>query len=66
NYCSNFLLHRLDELLENVPLANRLGMMFQKDGHPAHTIFLARTILNQKFPGKWIGLYGPQEWPPRS
>lgn len=40
--------------------------MFQQDGHPAHPSFLARIILNQKFPGRWIRLYGPQEWPPRS
>ena len=66
HYYGNFLLHRLDELLEDVPLANRLEMMFQQDGHPAHTSLLARNILNQKFPGRWIGLHGPQEWPPRS
>ncbi|EFN64531.1 hypothetical protein EAG_07520, partial [Camponotus floridanus] len=38
----------------------------QQDGHPAYTSILARIILNQKFPGRWIGLHGPQEWPPRS
>jgi len=66
HYYSQFLLHRLDELLEDVPLASRLEMIFQQDGHPAHTSLLARRILNQKFPGRWIGLHGPQEWPPRS
>lgn len=65
-YYSQFLLHRLDELLDDVPLASRLEMIFQQDGHPAHTSLLARTILNRKFPGRWIGLHGPQEWPPRS
>mgnify|MGYP006961465124 CR=1 FL=1 len=65
-YYSQFLLHRLDELLEDVPLANRLDMIFQQDGHPAHTSLLARRVLNQKFPRRWIGLHGPQEWPPRS
>jgi len=38
-------------------------MIFQQDGHPAHASLLARTILNKKFPGRWIGLHGPQEWP---
>lgn len=65
-YYSQFLLNRLDELLDDVPLASRLEMIFQQDGHPAHTSLLARTILNRKFPGRWIGLHGPQEWPPRS
>jgi len=40
HYYSQFLLHRLDELLEDVPLASRLEMIFQQDGHPAHTFFL--------------------------
>jgi len=66
NYYANFLRHRLNELLEDVPLANRLEMIFQQDGHPAHTSRLARAVLNEKFPGRWIGLYGPHEWPPRS
>jgi len=65
DYYTDFLLHRLPELLENVPLAQRIEMLFQQDGHPAHTSRLARTILNKKFPGRWIGLHG-QEWPPRS
>ncbi|XP_070528721.1 uncharacterized protein [Cardiocondyla obscurior] len=65
-YYSNFLLNRLNELLENVPLAHRARMIFQQDGHPAHTSHVVRHILNQKFPNKWIGLHGPQVWPPRS
>ncbi|RLU24746.1 hypothetical protein DMN91_002836 [Ooceraea biroi] len=65
-YYIDFLLHRLNELLEDVPLAHRIGMMFQQDGHPAHSSRLARNILNKKFPEKWIGLHGPREWPPRS
>ncbi|XP_070524010.1 histone-lysine N-methyltransferase SETMAR-like [Cardiocondyla obscurior] len=65
-YYSEFLLNRLNDLLEDVPLAQRLEMRFQQDGHPAHTSRLARNILREKFSEKWIGLYGPQEWPPRS
>ena len=64
-YYANFLRNRLNELLEDVPYANRLEMIFQQDGHPAHTSNLAR-VFNEKFPGRWIGLYGPHEWPPRS
>jgi len=65
DYYTVFLL-RFPELLENVPLAQRIEMLFQQDGHPAHTSCLARIILNQKFPRRWIGLHGSQEWPPRS
>jgi len=65
HYYANFLLHRLDELLEDIPLAERCQIIFQQDGHPAHTSRLARNILNHKFQ-RWIGLHGPQEWPPRS
>lgn len=60
------MLYRLNELLEDVPLANRLHLTFQQDGHPAHTSLIARNILNRKFPERWIGLHGPREWPPRS
>lgn len=66
NNYANFLLHRLDELLEDIPLAERLQIIFQQDGHPAHTSCLARNILYKKFPERWIGVHGPQEWPPRS
>jgi len=52
DYYANFLIHRLDEHLEDVPLANRLEIIFQQDGHPAHTSILTRIILNQKFPGR--------------
>lgn len=45
-YYSQFLLHRLDELLDDVPLVSRLEMIFQQDGHPAHTSLLTRAILN--------------------
>lgn len=42
-------------------------MIFQQDGHPAHTSIAARTVLNRKFPNKWIGKHSDfQEWPPRS
>jgi hypothetical protein len=39
---------------------------FQQDGHPAHSSTIARTWLDEAFPDRWIGLYGPVEWPPRS
>lgn len=65
NY-SHFLQNRLHQLLDNVPLHIRRNMYFQQDGHPAHTSLQARTVLNREYPDRWIGLHGPQEWPPRS
>ncbi|XP_011858894.1 PREDICTED: uncharacterized protein LOC105556413 [Vollenhovia emeryi] len=46
---SAFLEEILPDLLEDVPLAIRPNIIFQQDGHPAHTSFLARTVLNQRF-----------------
>lgn len=64
---ADFIEHTLSDLLENVPLALRSTIIFQQDGHPAHTSIVARTILNRKFPNRWIGKRSNfQEWPPRS
>lgn len=65
SYCS-FLTNELDQLLENVPLYTRQNMIFQQDNCPAHTSRAARQILNQKFPNRWIGKFGPVPWPARS
>lgn len=62
----NFLSEVLPVLLEDVPLATRQTMWFQQDGHPAHTSRAARAVLDRMFEGRWIGLHGPREWPPRS
>lgn len=66
NYYANFLRDRLNELFENVPLANRLQLIFQQDGYPAHISRLARAVLNKKISQRWIELYSPHEWPSRS
>jgi hypothetical protein len=39
---------------------------FQHDGAPAHTAQQTTELLNQHFPGKWVGINGPTQWPPRS
>ena len=39
---------------------------FQQDGAPAHTCRMVREWLDEKFEDRWIGKYGPIEWPPRS
>ncbi|XP_024875933.1 uncharacterized protein LOC112457238 [Temnothorax curvispinosus] len=64
---SAFLEETLPGLLEDVPLHIRPNIIFQQDGHPAHTSVLARTILNRRFTKKWIGIHSDlHEWPPRS
>ena len=66
NY-SAFLENYLPILLEDVSLDVRRRIIFQQDGHPAHTSYLARTYLNRTFPNRWIGIRSPLfEWPPRS
>jgi len=35
--CAAFLDETLGELLENIPLGLLINMIFQQDGHPAHT-----------------------------
>lgn len=56
----------LPNLLENLPLQLRLNMWFQQDGAPAHTARMSRQILNGTFPNRWIGKFGPVNYPPRS
>jgi hypothetical protein len=53
-------------LLEEVPLAKRMGMVFQRDGAPAHYSRLVTHHLNLTFPERWIGRGGHVQWPPRS
>ncbi|EZA61477.1 hypothetical protein X777_07810 [Ooceraea biroi] len=37
----------------------------QQDGCPSHTSRVARAVINNMFPNKWIGKYGPIDFPPR-
>lgn len=39
---------------------------FQQDGAPAHTAIVTRRYLNDVFPDRWVGKFGPIAWPPRS
>ena len=39
---------------------------FQQDGAPLHFTLDVRTLLDSKFPNRWIGRRGPIEWQPRS
>lgn len=51
-------------LFEAMPLEEELW--WQMDGCPAHNGRPVRNWLNQHYPGRWIGRYGPVHWPARS
>jgi len=63
---ANFLQDELPALLENVPLQTRRQMSYQHDGAPSHFSQVVRQYLNHKFPNRWIGRGGTQNWSPRS
>ena len=41
-------------------------MYYQHDGAPPHFSQVVRQYLDHKFPNRWIGRGGTQNWPPRS
>lgn len=41
-------------------------IIFQHDGAPAHSAAVVTEFLNNTFPGRWIGRFGPYKWPARS
>jgi len=53
-------------MLDDIPLAFKENMIFQQDGAPSHNAQLVSHYLNDFFQKRWIGIYGPIEWPPRS
>jgi hypothetical protein len=62
---ANSLQDELPAILVNVPLQRR-RMYYQHDGAPPHFSQVVRQYLNHKFPNRWIGRGGIQNWPPRS
>lgn len=65
-YYVEFLDHNLIEFVENIPIGDRNDTYFQQDGCPARSARVVTDWLNEKFPGKWLGLHGPIKWPARS
>ncbi|XP_066257798.1 histone-lysine N-methyltransferase SETMAR-like [Euwallacea similis] len=63
---ANFLQDDLENLMEEVPLAVERDLWFLNNGAPPHNSNVVRQILNNKFPNKWMGIYEPIRWPPRS
>lgn len=60
------LADNLPEFLEDIPLAERQNIVFQQDGAGPHNARIVTDYLNQRFPGRWMGRYGPIRWPARS
>ena len=63
---ASFLRDDLPALVENVPLQMRRQMYYQHDGVPPHFSQVVRQYLNHKFPNRWVGRGGAQNWTPRS
>ena len=62
-YCG-FLTNDLNVLLEEVPF-NLINLMWlMHGGARSHFALVARAILHQQFPKKWIGHQGPTQWLP--
>jgi len=61
-----FLAENLPEFLEEIPLFDRNRIIFQQDGAGPHNARIVTNYLNQQFPGRWMGRYGPIHWPARS
>lgn len=66
NMYLSFLEDNLSDLLEDVPLNIRAGLIFQHDGAPPHYGRQVKSWLNTNFFNRWIGRNGPILWPPRS
>jgi len=41
-------------------------VIFMQDGAPPHFSWFLTDVLNETYPGAWIGRGGPIPWPPRS
>jgi hypothetical protein len=61
-----FLQNTMPEFLEEIPLFERNNIIFQQDGAGPHNARIVTNYLNQQFPGRWMGRYGPIHWPARS
>lgn len=61
-----FLEHELNNLLQHIPENVVPRLWYQHDGAPAHSTLNVRNCLDIRFPDRWIGRGGPQNWPARS
>ena len=62
----NFINVHLNDMLDNVSLAEFRRAWFQHDGAPPHVTRPVRERLTELFDDRWIGRLGPHAWPARS
>jgi hypothetical protein len=55
----------LEIILDNMPLNERNGIVFQQDGATPHNAIRNREVLNGEFGENWMGTYVPILWSPR-
>ena len=63
---ANLLQDDLRTPVENVPVQTRRQICYHHDGEPPHFSQTVRQYLYHKFPNRWIGRGGVQNWLPRS
>jgi hypothetical protein len=66
NTYQHFLQHELPQLMEDVPIGQRINSWFMHDGAPAHFSLAARNFLDLTYPQQWIGRGSTHNWPARS
>jgi hypothetical protein len=64
--CCDILHSTFPQLVEDVPLQTRAHMWFMHNGAPLHFNIADRTVLNDKYPERWVGRGEQIAWPPRS
>lgn len=62
----NILQTSLEDLLDNLPLAQNIQIWYQQDGAPAHNTRDVITYLNNRFNNRVIATNTPVRWPARS
>lgn len=62
----DFLNGPFQDMIDEIPLQIRRNVWLQQDGAPPHSTRRITEWLNENFPNRWIGRFGPVSWPPRS
>ena len=59
--------HMLEDfIIPKINQTNKDHVIFIQDGAPPHYANIVRDLLNNAFPGRWIGRRGTYDWPARS
>jgi len=61
-----FLNNDIEDILDNIPLAENNGIWFMQDGAPPHNARINMEYLTERFQNKVIATNGPIRWPARS